>query len=156
MNQLKTPLGTLHFWSGARGLAAAQFECEWQAPAGVRRGADRGSVEAFERYFAGEALAFNDVDLDLHGSDYARRVWAALRELGPKLTSYGTLAQALDSAPRAIGRAVGANPVLIAVPCHRVVGARGELRGYAAGLTRKRWLLTHEGRVGTSLRHAQP
>ncbi|MEM6958800.1 MAG: hypothetical protein AAF645_24165, partial [Myxococcota bacterium] len=104
MNQLKTPLGTLHFWSGARGLAAAQFEREWQAPAAVRRGADRGSVEAFGRYFADETDAFSALELDLHGSDYALRVWAALRRLGPELTSYGALAAALDSAPRAIGR----------------------------------------------------
>ena len=64
-----------------------------------------------------------------------------------KVTTYGAIAAALGrrDAARAVGAAVGANPVSLVVPCHRVVGASGSLTGYGGGLDRKEWLLRHEG-----------
>ena len=63
--------------------------------------------------------------------------------------SYGQLAETLQppTSPRAIGNAVGRNPISIVLPCHRVVGSRGDLTGFAGGLDRKEWLLTHEGAI---------
>ena len=64
-----------------------------------------------------------------------------------KTTSYGDIAKRIghENAQRAVGRAVGANPIGIMVPCHRIVGANGTLTGYRGGLERKVWLLEHEG-----------
>lgn len=99
-------------------------------------------------YFADPRVKF-DLPLQLGGSDYQRRVWAALRRIPVgRALSYGQLAQRLDSGPRAVGGACRANPVPIVVPCHRVVAAAG-LGGFAGPgegmLHIKRWLLAHEG-----------
>lgn len=91
-----------------------------------------------------------DFDLALapRGTDFQRRVWDELRRIPYGTTiSYGELARRLGSpaAVRAVGRANGANPIAIVVPCHRVIGADGSLTGYAGGLERKRELLAFEG-----------
>jgi methylated-DNA-[protein]-cysteine S-methyltransferase len=98
-------------------------------------------------YFARSRTTF-DLPLDAVGSVFQRRVWDALRAIPYGTTvSYSELARRLcDSrATRAVGAANGRNPIPIIVPCHRVVGARGELTGFGGGLDRKRWLLEHEG-----------
>ncbi len=85
------------------------------------------------------------------GTDFRRRVWEMLRTIpvGESRT-YGELARALHTAPRAVGGACGANPIAVVIPCHRVVGTHGSLGGFM-GVTEgdpiaiKRWLLTHEG-----------
>ncbi len=82
------------------------------------------------------------------GTDFQRRVWAALREIPSGTTrTYGDIAAELGEpgAARAVGLANGANPVAIVVPCHRVIGSAGALTGFGGGLERKRWLLEHEG-----------
>lgn len=85
------------------------------------------------------------VPLNPAGTPFQHRVWAAIGRIPRGTTrTYGALAAELGTAPRAVGRATGANPVLIAVPCHRVVGAADAAVGYAGGLARKRWLLDHE------------
>jgi methylated-DNA-[protein]-cysteine S-methyltransferase len=103
-------------------------------------------------YFAGGRESF---DLELHprGTAFQQAVWARLREIPfGTTTTYGVIAADLaarGSAPagasRAVGAAVGRNPLSLVVPCHRVVGSDGALTGYAGGLDRKVWLLTHEG-----------
>lgn len=102
--------------------------------------------EQLAAYFAGELTVF-DLPLDLRGTDFQRRVWAALREIPYGRTrTYGELATALGapSASRAVGLANGRNPISIVVPCHRVVGGSGSLTGYAGGVDRKRALLDLE------------
>lgn len=85
------------------------------------------------------------------GTAFQRRVWAAIAEIpGCQTRSYGELARALHSAPRAVGQACGANPCAVIVPCHRVIAAGGALGGFARSgggflLGIKRWLLAHEG-----------
>jgi methylated-DNA-[protein]-cysteine S-methyltransferase len=99
-----------------------------------------------EAYFAGERTDF-DLPLHLEGTDFQRRVWAALREVPYGTTwTYGQLAAHLGApgASRAVGLANGRNPVAIVVPCHRVVGADGTLTGYGGGLERKQLLLDLE------------
>ncbi|MER6396806.1 methylated-DNA--[protein]-cysteine S-methyltransferase [Kitasatospora sp. NPDC001603] len=105
-------------------------------------------VAQLTAYFAGERTAF-DLPLAPVGTDFRRSVWAALDDIpyGETVT-YGRLAELAGASPnavRAVGGAVGANPLLIVRPCHRVIGASGSLTGFAAGVDRKRWLLELEG-----------
>lgn len=112
--------------------------------------ADNGAfsdvIEQLEAYFSGSLTEF-DVDLQLDGTDFQRRVWAALRTIPYGETrSYGDIATQIGSpgASRAVGLANGRNPISIIVPCHRVVGSTGGLTGYGGGIDRKRALLTLE------------
>jgi O-6-methylguanine DNA methyltransferase len=103
-------------------------------------------------YFDGVAADTTGIPLDMRGAPFEQRVWRALRTILPgQTTSYGAIAQALDSpgASRAVGAANGANPVAIIVPCHRVIGSTGSLTGYGGGLDRKTWLIDHERRWRT-------
>lgn len=100
-------------------------------------------------YFAGELKSFSVRLATEAGSAFELRAWAYLREIPYGRTrSYGEQARAIGcESARAVGRANGMNYLSIVVPCHRVVGAKGELTGYGGGLWRKRWLLDHERRV---------
>lgn len=103
-------------------------------------------VAQLEAYFAGTLTDF-DLPMAMHGTDFQRRVWAALCEIPYGETiSYGELARWVGNpkASRAVGLANGRNPLAIVVPCHRVIGADGSLTGYGGGLERKVWLLEHE------------
>jgi methylated-DNA-[protein]-cysteine S-methyltransferase len=111
------------------------------------------AVEQLAAYFAGERTTF-DIDLDLIGTDFQRRVWAALQTISYGETrSYGEIAQQIGAAGafRAVGLANGRNPIGIIVPCHRVIGASGSLTGYGGGLHRKRALLELERSRGDLL-----
>jgi methylated-DNA-[protein]-cysteine S-methyltransferase len=111
-----------------------------------------------ERYFAGDAVDV-DVPVRLSGTPFQRRVWEALRAIPRGRTeSYAGLAQRIGApaAVRAVGAAVGRNPVSILVPCHRVVGSDGSLTGYAGGLPRKVHLLRLEGVSGEGPRVSRP
>lgn len=98
-------------------------------------------------YFARRLERF-DLPLDPAGTGFQRQVWAAMQEI-PYGTwrSYGDLAELLNSAARAVGRACGQNPIPIIIPCHRVLASGGRLGGYsgAGGRTTKLALLAHEG-----------
>ncbi|MFH9351939.1 methylated-DNA--[protein]-cysteine S-methyltransferase [Kitasatospora sp. NPDC017646] len=104
-------------------------------------------VAQLTAYFSGERTTF-DLPLAPQGTEFRRRVWAALDEVPYGTTvTYGRLAELAGESPRmvrAVGGAVGANPLLIVRPCHRVLGANGSLTGFAAGVDRKRWLLELE------------
>ncbi len=107
---------------------------------------------ALSRYFDGDLTALEVIPVAACGSDLQRQVWRALREIpAGRTTSYGELARTLGfQDPRAaidIGAANGANPVALIVPCHRVIASSGDLKGYAWGQHRKRWLLEHEGAI---------
>jgi len=115
----------------------------WE-PAGPDAFAD--VVAQLEAYFAGELIAF-DIDLELTGTEFQRRVWAALQTIPYGETrSYGQIAEQIGSpaASRAVGMANGRNPIGIIVPCHRVIGSSGGLTGYGGGIERKRTLLDLE------------
>lgn len=98
-------------------------------------------------YFAHTRTTF-DLPLEALGSGFEHRVWNALRTIPyGTTTTYGELARQLGDkhGSRAVGLANGKNPIPIIVPCHRVIGGKGELTGFGGGLERKRWLLEHEG-----------
>ena len=101
------------------------------------------------RYFAGRLERF-DLPLDQHGTDFQKRVWAMMCDIPyGETATYGGIAMALGSGPRAVGMACGRNPIPIIVPCHRVLGAGGTEGGYSggSGLPTKRQLLALEGVV---------
>ena len=103
--------------------------------------------QQLEEYFAHTRTTF-DLPLEALGSQFEHRVWNALRQIPyGTTTTYGALAKQLGDkfATRAVGLANGKNPIPIIVPCHRVVGVKGELTGFGGGLDTKRWLLEHEG-----------
>lgn len=105
-------------------------------------------VRQFEAYFAGELREF-DIESTAAGTEFQQRVWQAVEGIPHgSVTTYGKLAEQLG-VPRdriqAVGAAIGANPLLIVRPCHRVIGADGGMRGYAGGVERKQELLVHEG-----------
>jgi methylated-DNA-[protein]-cysteine S-methyltransferase len=100
-----------------------------------------------DEYFAGKRKSF-DIPINLNGTDFQQKVWMSLKEIPfGQMTTYLKLSQTLGNpaAIRAIGAAIGANPILIVLPCHRVIGTNGQLTGYAGGLDRKRSLLDLEG-----------
>jgi methylated-DNA-[protein]-cysteine S-methyltransferase len=103
-----------------------------------------------DRYFAGNLTALDQIRTATNGSELERRVWDALRRIPVGTTaSYKGVAHSLGLMdPRAaidIGAANKENPVAIIVPCHRVIANDGQLKGYAGGVHRKKWLLNHEG-----------
>lgn len=103
-------------------------------------------VNQLDEYLAGERHEF-DLATAPAGTDFQRQVWAAMRQIPyGRTVSYGELAAEIGRprAARAVGAAIGRNPISIVVPCHRVVGASGELIGYAGGADAKRWLLDLE------------
>ncbi len=102
-----------------------------------------------DAYFAGRLRAF-DVPLDLKGTTFQLSVWRALAAIPYGQTrSYAEIARAIGQprAVRAVGQAIGANPVSIIVPCHRVIGSSGKLTGYAGGIRRKQALLNLEAQA---------
>lgn len=107
-----------------------------------------GFTAIMHRYFAGDIQAIDGLKTDGGGTAFENQVWALLKQIPVGTTrSYGDLARALGdiNLSRAVGTANGKNPIAIVVPCHRVIGADGSMTGYAGGLTRKEWLLRHEG-----------
>ncbi|PYR27687.1 MAG: cysteine methyltransferase [Acidobacteria bacterium] len=162
---LRTPIGDMLALDSGEGLCALEFTGpkkrltrlearlgQWFSPHEI---ADRetptiaGTRAWLDAYFAGATADITPLSLDMRGTAFEQRVWAALRAIAPgETTSYGAIAKALGSAEasRAVGAANGANPIAIIVPCHRVIGSSGSLTGYGGGLDRKIWLLDHERR----------
>ena len=105
--------------------------------------------EQLDAYFDMRLTHF-DLPLEPRGTGFQRRVWDSLKTIPYGETiSYAELARRIDNpkAVRAVGAANGRNPLMIIVPCHRVIGADGSLTGFGGGIDRKRWLLDHETRV---------
>ena len=106
------------------------------------------AVRQLVEYFKGARRDF-DMELSLDGTEFQEEVWRALGRIPfGETRTYGQVAAAIGrpAAARAVGAACNANPISIVVPCHRVVGAGGDLVGYGGGMWRKRWLLEHEAR----------
>lgn len=145
---IASPIGPLYLEQEGEALCAVRLLPEGTGAAGERTPLLEEAARQMTAYFAGGLRAF-DLPLCPRGSAFDLRVWALLREIPfGELRGYGELARALGkpSASRAVGGACGRNPLLIVVPCHRVVGASGRLTGFAAGLPAKRALLALEGR----------
>ena len=147
-----SPIGELTLASDGQGLAAVLFENHWKTIRAVEEaqegedGVLTKTRRQFDEYFAGRRMRF-DVPLVPQGTPFQHSVWKLLCEIEPgATTTYSALADTLGkrNAVRAVGGAVGRNPISIIVPCHRVLGANGSLTGFAGGVERKRFLLEHE------------
>jgi methylated-DNA-[protein]-cysteine S-methyltransferase len=150
--QVHSPLGELLLARTVGGLGGLWFNGQKGCPGAMTalQSDDDGLLAQAARqlsaYFEGRGKAF-DVPLDLLGSSFQKAVWSALLQIPLGCTaSYTDIARQIGrpQAVRAVGTAVGQNPIAIIVPCHRVIGADGSLTGYAGGLDRKRALLALE------------
>lgn len=147
--------GVLHAidWTDHEARMMALLHRHWGAVRLVPGHDPGGLTTRLLAYFAGDRGAIDGLPARTAGTPFQHRVWAALRDVPCGHTvSYLELARRVGSplAVRAVGRANGANPVGIVVPCHRVVGADGTLTGYGGGVDRKRWLLAHEAGAGAA------
>ncbi|MEP7056551.1 MAG: methylated-DNA--[protein]-cysteine S-methyltransferase [Caldimonas sp.] len=147
-----SPLGPILLARTPAGLAGAWFEGQrhhppqLDAPMVANDPLFERVADQLGRYFAGSLQTF-DLPFDLQGTPFQRAVWQALLAIGAGTTrSYRDIAHAIGKpvAVRAVGAAVGRNPVSIIVPCHRVIGSDGSLTGYAGGIERKVALLRLE------------
>ena len=151
----ESPLGRMLLAADDEGLAGAWFYGQRYFARGLEDaeksvGAEPPALMAacrwLDAHFAGGRPSVADVPLVPRGTAFQLRMWDALLAIPYGETrTYGELAAALGSSPRAVGAAVGKNPISVIVPCHRVLGANGSLTGYAGGLARKRALLELEG-----------
>ena len=156
---IDSPLGPITLATTEQGLCGLWFDGQKHGPTESDRShwqpdtdhpVLKATADCLKLYFEGEPVVFN-MALDLSaGTPFQQSVWLALLKipLGQSL-SYGGLARHVDkpTAVRAVGSAVGRNPVSIIVPCHRILGAHGQLTGYAGGLWRKQALLQLEDRT---------
>ncbi|MQA01245.1 MAG: methylated-DNA--[protein]-cysteine S-methyltransferase [Streptosporangiales bacterium] len=155
---MDSPVGPLTLVRTDSGLAGLFMETQSHRPEHETFGErdDTGFdavVDQLTAYFAGELTEF-ELPLDPAGTPFQQTVWTALRTIPyAETVSYGELAERIGkpSAARAIGLANGRNPISIVVPCHRVIGANGDLTGYGGGLPRKQYLLEHERKVRATL-----
>lgn len=151
---VKSPLGDLLLTSDGKALTGLFPETHRDipqiGPGWIRDDAFfTGVRDQLQAYFSGRLTTF-EVPLAPRGSDFQQAVWKALRVIPFGSTwTYAELAMHLGmpKAARAVGLAVGRNTLALIVPCHRVVGAKGQLTGYAGGLAAKKFLLTHEANV---------
>lgn len=157
---LTTPLGTMIAVADTKALHLLEFADRKALPTELKKLFDlaHGSLGVgrlpphilleteLAAYFSGKSATFT-VPLALHGSDFTRRVWEALRDIpAGEIRSYSQIAVAIGrpTATRAVARANGANQIALIIPCHRVLGADGSLTGYGGGLWRKQKLIEIE------------
>ena len=156
--RLPTPLGMMTAAATAHGLAGLWFDDQAHHPGPLAVPDDAAhphlqqAAAALTAYYSGAPDPLHGLALDLHGTPFQQAVWRALIAL-PRgsASTYSAIAVAAGApaAVRAAGAAIGRNPVSVLVPCHRVLGKRGALTGYAGGLARKQALLQAEGVLPT-------
>ena len=159
-DQLKTPIGTALLVTDADGVLCALDWEDYEARMTELLRRQHGAVAlkdgrapqairaALSAYFDGDLASLGTIKWRVAGTPFQQKVWTALPGIKAGTTmSYGALAARLKmpKAVRAVGHANGANPISVVVPCHRLIGADGSLVKYGGGLSRKRWLLAHEG-----------
>jgi methylated-DNA-[protein]-cysteine S-methyltransferase len=159
-DQLKTPIGTALLVTDADGVLCALDWEDYEARMTELLRRQHGAVAlkdgrapqamrlALSAYFDGDLASLDTIKWRVAGTPFQQKVWTALPGIKAGTTmSYGALAARLKmpKAVRAVGHANGANPISVVVPCHRLIGADGSLVKYGGGLSRKRWLLAHEG-----------
>jgi len=141
---IPSPVGSLTLFAHEQALTVI----EWgRAPAAPSSRLLTEAATQLNAYFDGRLQHF-DLPLDPHGTPYQQSVWHEMTLIpAGQVCTYGDLSNNLNSSPRAVGRACGANPIPIIIPCHRVLGANGKLTGYSggAGVETKSRLLLLEG-----------
>jgi methylated-DNA-[protein]-cysteine S-methyltransferase len=159
IDRLPSPIGNIIVVSDGQSLCALEFadyeermlkllKKRYQSLEWVETNDPQQFSSKIKAYFAGDYQVVQDIPVSAGGTEFQQLVWQGLRSIPVgKTLSYGELATQLGkpTAARAVGMANSLNPVAIIVPCHRVIGTKAALIGYAGGLERKQWLLQHEG-----------
>lgn len=149
-HQIHTELGDVLLAASAQGLAGVWFigQQHWPNTSGwvdaPHHPMLQKAQEQLHAYFSGQRMVFDMPLAPAWGTPFQRAVWQALQTIGyGRTVTYGDVAQTMGNlkAVRAVGAAIGRNPLSVIVPCHRVVGSNGSLTGYAGGLDRKKALL---------------
>jgi methylated-DNA-[protein]-cysteine S-methyltransferase len=159
IDRIESPLGNIHLVTDGVSLCALDFagyetrmmgllQKRYSSVEFVDTIDPQGFSSKVRAYLGGDYGSLDDLPVNAGGTDFQQLVWQGLRTIPVgKTLSYGKLATKLGkpTAARAVGMANSLNPIAIVVPCHRVIGAKAKLTGYAGGLERKQWLLEHEG-----------
>jgi methylated-DNA-[protein]-cysteine S-methyltransferase len=159
IDRIPSPMGTMLLISDGSSLCSLDFaDCEarmlgllhkrYPAFELVESIDPLGLSTKIRAYLSGDFRSLDNIPVNVGGTDFQQQVWQMLKTIPLGTTiSYGELATKIGkpTAARAVGMANSLNPVAIVVPCHRVIGAKAKLTGYAGGLDRKQWLLQHEG-----------
>ncbi len=151
-DSFESPIGFVHVAANENGIRSVGFQSQPEAAPHPSSFTDN-AIDELRSYFIGDLQKFS-FPLVPEGTTFELEVWNALSKLSYASTcSYLDIANRMNNpkAIRAVGRANGANPIAIVIPCHRVVGADGSLTGYSGELWRKRWLLDHEARVAGTI-----
>jgi len=154
---LHSPIGNLRITGTNNGIRSVEFTDDFFEESVSSEAVLINCANQLEEYFQGKRKEFY-VRLDLHGTVFQEKIWNELLKIPfGKTISYLELAVRHGDvkAIRAVGLANAKNPVAIIVPCHRVIGASGDLVGYAGGLQRKKWLLELEGSLHPDLFSAE-
>jgi len=158
-NQIKSPVGNVFFVWKEEGILTLSFiEGNYSKMLSAfieddicMKRSDSAVKEQLIEYFEGVRKDF-DLKLIMNGTDYQRKVWKELLRVPyGKTISYGELAGRVGNprGARSVGMAVHFNPICIIIPCHRVIMSNGEIGGFAGGVHIKKWLLEHEGALGS-------
>lgn len=142
----ESPIGLIRIRATEKGICSLKFIEHADQTAGEKKGLLEDTCSMLDEYFAGKRQHF-EVPLDVEGSVFQKKVWKDLREIPYGSTrSYQQIAESIgrEKAARPVGMACNRNPILILIPCHRVVGSNGSLVGYAGGIERKQYLLNLE------------
>lgn len=151
-DSFETPIGFVRVVANDSGIRSIGFHQQPEAEPNASPVTDE-AIYQLRSYFLGELLEFS-LPIAPNGTMFEREVWSQLSKVPYASTcTYLDIAKRMNNpkAIRAVGRANGANPIAIVIPCHRVVGADGSLTGYSGELRRKRWLLDHEARVAGTI-----
>ena len=146
---LDSPLGSLLLEGDADGIQKLSVMEDPQDPSAEIPAELQSAAQQIHEYFQGQRSIF-DLKLNPQGTSFQKQVWTQLAEIPfGKTATYMDMAKRLGDPKsiRAAASANGKNPIMIIIPCHRVIGSDGSLTGYAGGLWRKKWLLEHESPV---------
>lgn len=146
MSIISSPIGNIRISSKEGCLSELKFTDE-EPDGEILDQVLLSTKQQLEEYFEGKRKIF-DMPIGLGGTDFQRRVWMEVANIPfGQTTTYMKIAQKLGNpaAIRAVGAAIGANPILVILPCHRILGSDGNLTGYASGLNKKKALLEMEG-----------
>ena len=142
---VNSPIGKVYIECDGERITRVSFTSMGRGKGGKQPKALKEAATQIEAYFAGRRKKF-DLPLFQVGSPYRKKLWTRLEKIAfGKALTYEQLADNVGGSARSCGSACGDNPLLIIVPCHRVLGKNGLLTGYAGELWRKKWLLQHEG-----------
>ena len=147
---LETPLGNITITTNETHLLALNFsKVEEKHPLDSSLPTIMTKTLAQLDSYFNKTLSVFDLPIDPSGTDFQKKVWQSLQSIPPgNVLTYQKLAEQVDSISktRAVASAIAKNPILIIIPCHRVIGSNGKLTGYSGGIDKKRQLLIHENR----------